>query len=380
MGTNLDERLYNEYLSGETDAFELLYNKYKNKIQYFIFNIVNDFQIAEDITQETFIYAIQNKLRDNSSFKYYIYLVAKSKAINYINKKNRQDKLIDEYYLKETNNEERDVLDIISEIETKNEILESINKLDIKYRNPIYLVNVEEMSYKETAKILGLSLQETKNLIHRGKKKMKKELISSGKVSTTERFSKILIILLCIVIVGSGLSFAAIKIYDNIKTNEDIEIKSYYKDETVTQPISNSKAPIGAVVFKSFNIKENEPKIVYDEWNQTETLNNEKIYYKKIVNYLEYKKLMNNYSNLRPLEENDFKEYFAVVILSENAKESLKYKYITYTSSKENGMNDILHINMTLKENEDKDILYSALVLIMTNRHLDYEILPEVQQ
>ena len=49
---------------------------------------------------------------------------------------------------------------------------------------------------------------------------------------------------------------------------------------------------------------------------------------------------MNNYSNLRPLEENDFKEYFAVVILSENAKESLKYKYITYTSSKENGMND----------------------------------------
>jgi len=30
MGVNLDERLYNDYLNGETDAFELLYDKYKS--------------------------------------------------------------------------------------------------------------------------------------------------------------------------------------------------------------------------------------------------------------------------------------------------------------------------------------------------------------
>lgn len=372
MEVNSDEKLYSDYLNGKADAFDFLYNKYKSKIQYFIFNIVNDFQIAEDIMQETFIYVIQNKLRDNSSFKYYIYLVAKSKAINYINQRNRHDKLANEYYSGKINHEERDVLDIISEIETKNEILESINKLDIKYRNPIYLVNVERMSYKETAKILGLSLQTTKNLIHRGKKKMKKELISSGKINVIERFSKILIILLCVVIVGSGMTFAAIKIYDNIK-----KTKSYKEEETVSKPISNSKAPIGEIVFKSFNIKQNEPEIKYDEWKEKETLNNEKLYYKKITNYLEYEELMKNYSKLRPLSENDFEEYFAVVILSKNTKESLKYRYITCIENKEN---DILHINMNFKENEEQDVLYSALVVIMTNWHLDFSITPEILQ
>lgn len=158
---------------------------------------------------------------------------------------------------------------------------------------------------------------------------------------------------------------------------ENIKLKSYQKEQTITQPISNSKAPIGAAVFKPFNIKQNEPKIIYDEWKETETVNNEKIYYKKISDYLEYEKLMKNYSNLRPLEENDFKEYFAVVILNENVKQSFQYKYLTYTENEEN---DILHINMTLKENEEKDILYSGLVVIMTKWHLDYDILPEIQQ
>lgn len=165
------------------------------------------------------------------------------------------------------------------------------------------------------------------------------------------------------------------EIPQNSTEYENIELKSYQKEETVTQPISNSKAPIGATVFKPFNIKENEPKIIYDEWKETETVNNEKIYYKKISNYLEYEELMKNYSNLRPLEENDFKEYFAVVILSENVKERFRYKYMT-----ENKDTGTLHINMIFEENDDIDILYSGLVVIMTRRNLDFDILPEIQQ
>ena len=82
---DLDLELYNEYMNGEKDAFETLYNKYKNKIQYFIFNIVKNYEKAEDITQEVFIYILQNKARENCSFKYYIYLVARSRAYNDIN-------------------------------------------------------------------------------------------------------------------------------------------------------------------------------------------------------------------------------------------------------------------------------------------------------
>ena len=94
MEKDLDKKLYNNYLNGEKEAFELLYSKYKSRIEYFIFNIVKDYQKAEDIAQETFIYVMQNKMKENSSFKYYIYLVAKSKAINYINvEKRRNEKM-----------------------------------------------------------------------------------------------------------------------------------------------------------------------------------------------------------------------------------------------------------------------------------------------
>ena len=75
MAEYLDLKLYNEYLNGEKEAFELLYNKYKNKLRNFIFNIVNDYEKAEDITQEVFIYVLKNKLREGYSFKYYIYLI-----------------------------------------------------------------------------------------------------------------------------------------------------------------------------------------------------------------------------------------------------------------------------------------------------------------
>ena len=70
MKKDLDKKLYNDYLNGEKQAFELLYNKYKSKIEYFIYNIVKDYQKAEDLTQDTFIYAMQNRIKENCSFKF----------------------------------------------------------------------------------------------------------------------------------------------------------------------------------------------------------------------------------------------------------------------------------------------------------------------
>ena len=154
MEKDLDMKLYNEYLSGEKSAFELLYNKYKDRIQYFIFNIVKDYEKAEDITQEVFIYILQNKAREDYSFKYYLYLVAKSRAYNYINTEKSRTEINDKYSLLETEQIQKDITDIVIKNETEKEITEAINMLDDKYRNAIYLIKIEELSYKETAEIL----------------------------------------------------------------------------------------------------------------------------------------------------------------------------------------------------------------------------------
>ena len=151
---DLDLELYNKYMNGEKDAFETLYNKYKNKIQYFIFNIVKNYEKAEDITQEVFIYILQNKVRENCSFKYYIYLVARSRANNYINQEKRRTEINEKYSLLDSEEIQKDVSDFIEKQEREKELTEAINMLDDKYKNAIYLTKIEGLSYKETAEIL----------------------------------------------------------------------------------------------------------------------------------------------------------------------------------------------------------------------------------
>ena len=212
MEKDLDKKLYNDYLDGQKEAFEFLYNKYKKRIEYFIFNIVKDYQKAEDITQETFIYVMQNKMRENVSFKYYIYMVAKSRAINYIKTEKRRTEITEEYLYDFTENIE-DVLEFITKEETKKEIIEAIELLDEKYKNAIYLVKIEGLSYEETSNILGQTLPNTKNLVHRGKKKLRKILLKKG-FDEMSKVSKVIIIMLCISVLLAGGVYATMKIIE----------------------------------------------------------------------------------------------------------------------------------------------------------------------
>lgn len=212
MEKDLDKELYNKYLKGQKEAFELLYNKYKNKIQYFIFNIVKDCEKAEDITQDVFIYVLKNKMKEGYSFKNYIYLIARSRAITYINTEKRRSEITEKYLSNKDEEIEKDVLEIVAKEENKKELLEAINMLDDKYKNAIYLVKIEELSYKETAKILGKSVQNVKNLVHRGKNELRKILIKKG-FREMNKVSKILIIMICTIVTISGIAYAARVIY-----------------------------------------------------------------------------------------------------------------------------------------------------------------------
>ena len=241
MDKDLDMKLYNEYLNGDKEAFELLYNKYKNKIQYFICNIIKDYQKAEDITQEVFIYILQNKVREDCSFKYYIYLVAKSRAINYINMEKRHTDLNEKYVFPEAEEIQKDVSEIIIKEETKKELKEAIDKLDDKYKNAIYLTKIEELSYNETAQILDETIENTKVLVHRGKKELRKILLKKG----FDEMNKSLKVILIVILVGallSGIVYAGTVIYNNYiknNTNHNISMNPSYQSTLDENTINN---------------------------------------------------------------------------------------------------------------------------------------------
>ncbi len=231
MEKDLDKKLYNDYLNGQKDAFEFLYNKYKKRIEYFIFNIVRNYEEAEDIAQDVFIYVMQNKMKENISFKYYIYMVAKSRAINHIKTEKRRTEITEQYLHDFDNNIEKDILQFIAEEETRKEVIEAINLLDEKYKNAIFLVKIEGLSYEETSKILGQTLQNTKNLIHRGKKELRKILLKKG-YKEMNKVLKVFIIIITITVLLAGIVYATTVIYNNYiknNTNHKINISPSYQ-------------------------------------------------------------------------------------------------------------------------------------------------------
>ena len=232
MKQDIDTKLYNDYLNGEKKAFEILYNKYQNRIKYFIYNIVKDNQKAEDIVQETFIYVLKNKLRDNASFKYYLYLVARSKAYNHINTEKRRNEISDEYNIEQNKEFENDVLDIIIQQETKKELLEAIEELDDKYKNAIYLVKIEGLSYKEAAAILGQTLQNTKTLVHRGKKKLREILLRKG-FDKMSKAKKVMSVLLILAVTLTGIAYAVTKIYKHFSVTMNPTYYSTLDENTI---------------------------------------------------------------------------------------------------------------------------------------------------
>ena len=292
MEKDLYKKLYNDYLNGEKEAFEILYNKYKNKIEYFIYNIVKDYQKAEDIAQETFIYVIQHKMRENSSFKYYIYLVARSKALNYINVEKRRNEITEKYLANDDEQIEKDVLDIITAEESKKELLESIELLDERYKNAIYLVNIEGLSYEETSKILGETLQNTKNLIHRGKKQLRKILLKKG-FNEMNKVLKIFVIIICTTIALSGIVYATTVIYNKYiknNTNHNIMMNPSYQSTLDENTINNLWVGTLDLAWKELEDKIGLNKIELEgEMPQIANDLNESTFSKEMLNPNDYK-------------------------------------------------------------------------------------------
>ena len=215
MEEDIDLIKYNEYFDGSKEAFEYLYNKYKNKIIFFVFNMIKDYQKAEDIAQETFIYIIQNKIRDDISFKYNLFLVARSRALNYLSVEKRRGELIEEFIVSSEEKQD-DLVDGIIQKESDKELLESIDLLKDNYKNAVYLVDIEGLSYKETSEILGESLQNTKNKVYRGRKQLRKIIIKKG-IMSMNKITKILIIIALILVSTSGIIYSVMKINGGAK-------------------------------------------------------------------------------------------------------------------------------------------------------------------
>lgn len=181
--TNLDaksdQELYLLFLKNDNEAFNMLVKKYRKSLISFIIKYVKNIEIAEDLAQDAFVYMLINKKEYDFkyTFKTYLYTIAKSRAINYL-KKEKKKIIFDESYMLNNDIESfEETLDATLIRKEKYEILyKNLKNLKQDYRLAIYLADFQGFKYEEIGKILNKTLPQTKMLIHRARKALKKLL------------------------------------------------------------------------------------------------------------------------------------------------------------------------------------------------------------
>lgn len=161
----------------DRDKFVTLYEKYKKKMFYTAYSVLNDTYSAEDAVHEAFIAIARNigKINDVNSIETasYVCRAAKNRAINILNSKKREAE-----YGRPLNDDEDIAFDepeferTCAECEIS-QIAECINKLPTPYREVIVLRYLDDMPPRDIAETLGRKTDTVKKQLLRGRKMLK---------------------------------------------------------------------------------------------------------------------------------------------------------------------------------------------------------------
>lgn len=156
------------------ESMEKIYNQYANLIKRYIFCIIHDQNLAEDIMQETFVVAINQIDKFRGDCDIYVWLCSIAKKILYKNTKNDAYKdivSIDDIEIVDTKLIESDYL----ANDTKLKLFEALQKLDSTTREVMYLRLSGDLTFKEIGIILHKSENWARVTFFRGKQKLNRE-------------------------------------------------------------------------------------------------------------------------------------------------------------------------------------------------------------
>ncbi len=176
---------------GEPSLYSELISAHKNRIFGTLLSVLRNTQDAEDLTQEVFLKAYRNitRFEFKSSFYTWLYRIAINSAIDFQRKHKKMLKVsIDEnkggldVLMKEAVNpkDSHYLLGFTPEQHELHAVLTaSIQELDIDHRSILQMREVEELSYAEIAKILGIKVGTVMSRLFHARKKVREKLRQS---------------------------------------------------------------------------------------------------------------------------------------------------------------------------------------------------------
>jgi RNA polymerase sigma-70 factor (ECF subfamily) len=166
LKTMADEELVALYAKGNNPAFDVLLNRYKSSVHSYIYYIVRDRDLTEDIFQETFVKAIvtikQGRYTENGKFKAWIMRIAHNLIIDNFRQERNENTI---------SNDDVDV-DLFNDIRlsdstaedqmVQNQVFADVRKLvrhlPDNQREVLEMRYYQDMSFKEIAEVTGVSI------------------------------------------------------------------------------------------------------------------------------------------------------------------------------------------------------------------------------
>ena len=177
----IQEQWVHSFKKGDKQAFYHLYKAYVKAMYNTALRILNQKEEAEDVVQEAFVEAYEkiHKLKNERSFPYWLKQIVIHKALNRINKVERRilsDDLSQIQPERETEYKEEDW-----EKYTVNDIKKAVQELSTSYRLVFTLYAFEDLSHKEIAEKMNITVSTSKSQYNRAKSRLRKILNSSRK-------------------------------------------------------------------------------------------------------------------------------------------------------------------------------------------------------
>ena len=165
-------------LDGNTHRYEIIIDRYKKPILNFIHKMIQDYDEAQNLTQDVFlkIFETIHRYRGEDNFRAFVFTVAKNLSLNYIKKASRvvtmsqfdKDDAENRFFRYDSTQQ----LEMESDIREE-QILAGLKDLKENYRLALILKVYLDFSYKQIAGVTGWSIPKIETLISRAKTQLR---------------------------------------------------------------------------------------------------------------------------------------------------------------------------------------------------------------
>ncbi|HEY2961541.1 MAG TPA: sigma-70 family RNA polymerase sigma factor [Pyrinomonadaceae bacterium] len=177
---NSSADLVTRVCAGDAEAFRLIFERYSRPVISFVYDMVNDRALAEELTQETFVRAYRaiRTMRRDTKLSTWLFGIARNVARESLRARARAASYIDladKSVLDLSDNKPVPVDGVLSK-ELNDVIRRSLAELDEDKRLVFTLKVLHQCSYDEIAEITGFSLAKLKTDLHRARVEMRRRV------------------------------------------------------------------------------------------------------------------------------------------------------------------------------------------------------------